>query len=110
MAAKAASWGACGVAAVRHSHPRKRRAVLRAALAARKSPGPAAQGCASFDGKYTAFVQGFNVYLKRAGDQAAFPLSFDGSENNYYTARSLAWSPDSKKLVAYHVRPAMTAR
>src|SRR5262249_46455922 len=27
------------------------------------------------------------------------------SEGNYYTLRSLAWSPDSKKLVAYHTRP-----
>jgi dipeptidyl aminopeptidase/acylaminoacyl peptidase len=61
--------------------------------------------CASFDGKFEAFVQNFNVYLKPKGDQPAYPISFDGSENNYYTLRSFAWSPDSKKLVAYHVRP-----
>jgi dienelactone hydrolase len=62
-------------------------------------------GCPSFDGKYVAFIQNFNVFLKPTGDQPAFPLSFDGSEDNHYTLRSFAWSPDSKKLVAYHVRP-----
>ena len=77
----------------------------------RPSPRPPAvaqsqrDGCPSFDGKYVAFVQNFNVFLKPTGDQPAFPLSFDGSEDNHYTLRSFAWSPDSKKLVAYHVRP-----
>ncbi len=61
--------------------------------------------CASFDGRYEAFVQNFNVYLKPAGKEPAFPISFDGSENNYYSLRTFAWSPDSKKLVAYHTRP-----
>ena len=32
-------------------------------------------------------------------------MSFDGSEGNYYTLRTVAWSPDSKHLVAYHTRP-----
>lgn len=61
--------------------------------------------CASFDGKYEAFIQNFNVYLKPKGDAPAFPLSFDGTENDAYTFETLAWSPDSKKLVAYQVRP-----
>jgi dienelactone hydrolase len=61
--------------------------------------------CASFDGKWEAFIQNFNVFLKPAGDQPAFPLSYDGSEGNYYTLRTLAWSPDSNKLAAYHTRP-----
>jgi dipeptidyl aminopeptidase/acylaminoacyl peptidase len=61
--------------------------------------------CASFDGKYEAYVQNFNVYLKPTGKEPAFPISFDGSENNYYSLRTFAWSPDSKKLVAYHTRP-----
>jgi dienelactone hydrolase len=61
--------------------------------------------CLSFDGKYEAYVQNFNVFLKPVGGGAGFPLSFDGSERNYYSLRSFAWSPDSKKLVAYHTRP-----
>ncbi len=61
--------------------------------------------CASFDGKYEAFIENFNVYLKPKGDAPAYPISFDGTENNAYTFGTLAWSPDSKKLVAYTVRP-----
>jgi dipeptidyl aminopeptidase/acylaminoacyl peptidase len=46
------------------------------------------------------------VFLRPAGsNDPATPLSFDGSEGNYYTLRSVAWSPDSKKLAAYHTRP-----
>ena len=63
------------------------------------------QVCASFDGKWEAFIQNYNVFLKPAGKEKEFPLSFDGSEDNYYSLRSLAWSPDSKKLAAYHTRP-----
>ena len=61
--------------------------------------------CGSFDGKSEALIQNYNVYLKPVGDHPAGPLSLDGSENNYYTFRSIAWSPDSKKLVAYRTRP-----
>jgi putative intracellular protease/amidase len=58
------------------------------------------------DGKLDALIENFNVFLRPAGStQAATPLSFDGSEGNYYTLRSIAWSPDSKRLVAYHTRP-----
>ena len=68
-------------------------------------PAEPADVCASFDGKYEAFVQNFNVFIKPKGDQPAYPISFDGSEDNYYSLRSFAWSPDSKKLAAYHTRP-----
>lgn len=52
-----------------------------------------------------AFIQNFNVFIKPVGDHPAFPLSFDGSTGNYYTLRTISWSPDSKRLVAYHTRP-----
>jgi Dipeptidyl peptidase IV (DPP IV) N-terminal region/Prolyl oligopeptidase family len=62
--------------------------------------------CESFDHKWDAYIQNFNVFLKPAGsNQRGTPLSYDGSEGNYYTMRSVAWSPDSKHLVAYHTRP-----
>ncbi len=62
--------------------------------------------CASFDGKWEALIQNFNVFLKRVdATEPAFPLSSDGSEGNYYTLRSIAWSPDSNRLAAYHTRP-----
>ena len=61
--------------------------------------------CNSFDGKWEAFIQGFNVFLKPVGKGDPVQLSFDGSEKNYYSLRTVAWSPDSKKLVAYHTHP-----
>ena len=70
-----------------------------------QSPPAPAEVCTSFDGNYEAFVQNFNVFLKPKGDQPAYPISFDGSEDNYYSLRTFAWSPDSKKLAAYHTRP-----
>ncbi len=64
------------------------------------------QICASFDGYWEATIQNFNVFLKAKGSKdAAVALSEDGSEGNYYTLRSLAWSPDGKKLVVYRTRP-----
>lgn len=68
-------------------------------------PAESPDVCTSFDGKWEVFIRDFNVYLKPTGKGDAFPLSFDGTENNYYSLRSVAWSPDSKKLAAYHTRP-----
>jgi dipeptidyl aminopeptidase/acylaminoacyl peptidase len=70
-----------------------------------QQPPPPPEVCASFDGQYEALIQNYNVFIKPKGDKPAYPISFDGSENNAYTFRTLAWSPDSKKLVAYRVRP-----
>lgn len=62
--------------------------------------------CASFDGKWEAFIQNYNVFIKQVDSkEPAIALSTDGSEGNYYTLRTIAWSPDSKKLAAYHTRP-----
>jgi dienelactone hydrolase len=65
-----------------------------------------AQVCTSFDGKWDALIENFNVFLRPAGSsERPIALSVDGSEGNYYTLRSIAWSPDSRKLAAYHTRP-----
>src|SRR6185312_6684688 len=61
--------------------------------------------CNSFDGKWQAYIQDFNVFLKPVGKGEPVQLSFDGSEKNYYSLRTIAWSPNSKKLVAYHTVP-----
>ena len=60
---------------------------------------------ASPDEKLEALIQNYNVFIRPKGKTEAFPLSFDGSEGNYYTLASIAWSPDSTRLVAYRVRP-----
>ncbi|MCK1517560.1 hypothetical protein IVB22_34780 [Bradyrhizobium sp. 190] len=33
------------------------------------------------------------------------PPSWDGSEGNYYAFSALSWSPDSRDLAAYRIRP-----
>ncbi|HWG58911.1 MAG TPA: DPP IV N-terminal domain-containing protein [Candidatus Acidoferrales bacterium] len=57
------------------------------------------------DGQWEAVIENFNVFLRKKGQTEATPLSYDGSEGNYYTLRSLAWSPDSKQIVAYSTTP-----
>jgi len=64
------------------------------------------EACRSFDGKWDAVIENYNIFLKPVGStEPATPLSFDGSEGNYYTLRSVAWSPDSRHIVGYHTRP-----
>src|SRR5262247_1402432 len=57
------------------------------------------------DGKWEAWVNNFNVWVRPKGKQDGVALSYDGSEGNYYAMASLAWSNDSKMIVAYRVRP-----
>ncbi len=84
------------------------------------------QAKASPDGKLEAYIENYNVYVRPARVRAApgaqaqppaggrgtasgaaegAPLSWDGSEGNYYTINSLVWSPDSKKIAVYRRRP-----
>ena len=57
------------------------------------------------DGKWEALIQNYNVFVRPKGKAEATALSVDGSEGNYYTLASINWSPDSKRLAAYRVRP-----
>lgn len=57
------------------------------------------------DGRWEAFIRNYNVFLREKGKTEAVALSWDGSEGNYYTLASITWSPDSRRLVAYRVRP-----
>ncbi len=73
--------------------------------------GPPAQATslpdvkASPDGKWEAYIRNYNVYLRAKDKKEEIPLSFDGSEGNYYVGRSMVWSPDSTKLVAIRLKP-----
>ena len=71
----------------------------------RQEAGAAETSKASPDGKWEALIQNFNVFVRPKGKTEALALSVDGSEGNYYTFASISWSPDSKRLVAYRVRP-----
>jgi len=61
-------------------------------------------GSLSPDKKYTAYIKNHNVFIQPVGDSAAaIQYTQNGSEGHPYG--SLAWSPDSKNLVGYHIRP-----
>jgi len=66
-----------------------------------QAPGPKT----SPDGAWEAFIQNYNVFIRPKGKTEGVALSLDGSEGDYYTLQSINWSPDSKHLVAYCVRP-----
>ncbi len=57
------------------------------------------------DGKWEAVINNFNVAIRVTGSHHLIPLSMDGSEDNYYELSSIVWSPDSKKIAAYRVKP-----
>ena len=57
------------------------------------------------DGKWEALVNNFNIAVRPAGGGKLVTLSTDGSEGNFYDPWSIEWSPDSKKIAAYRVRP-----
>jgi dipeptidyl aminopeptidase/acylaminoacyl peptidase len=74
---------------------------------------PAAGGTAaepaprvSPDGKLEALIQNYNVFVRAVGQtRDGTMLSFDGSEGTPYRLQTVVWSPDSKKLAAYKVKP-----
>jgi len=81
----------------RGAQGRAGQATNTAAESVRKSP----------DGRTEAGIEHFNVVIRAAGAPAssATRLTEDGTEENTYTAASLAWSPDSKTLAVYRRVP-----
>jgi dipeptidyl aminopeptidase/acylaminoacyl peptidase len=57
------------------------------------------------DDKWEAFVEDDNVVVRAVGSKEVFALSTDGTPGNFYDPETLAWSPDSTRLVGYRVRP-----
>jgi len=57
------------------------------------------------DNKWVALIQNYNVVVRSQDGSQTNVLSTDGSEGNYYSANTIVWSPDSKHLVAYRIRP-----
>lgn len=56
------------------------------------------------DGKYTAYLKNYNIYVKNASTGEEKQISFDGTLGNYYSAY-IQWSPDSKKVLSNRIRP-----
>jgi dipeptidyl aminopeptidase/acylaminoacyl peptidase len=70
------------------------------------------------DGNWLAYVLNYNLVVqaaaasdentkgpRRSDEKKAIVLSEDGSEDNYYAVDTLVWSPDSKRLAIYRIRP-----
>ena len=57
------------------------------------------------DGNWLAYILNFNVYVRSKDGKQHIALSTDGSQGNYFAFSTIAWSPDSTHLVAYHIRP-----
>jgi dipeptidyl aminopeptidase/acylaminoacyl peptidase len=60
------------------------------------------------DGKTEVAVRSYNLYSRTVNAGVTSPwtqLSFDGRESSPYSAQSIRWSPDSKKVVAWRVTP-----
>jgi dipeptidyl aminopeptidase/acylaminoacyl peptidase len=57
------------------------------------------------DSSLEAFVRNYNVVVQRRGTRDVTPVSIDGSEGDAYDPQSIVWSPDSKRIAAYRVRP-----
>ncbi len=66
------------------------------------------------DGKWQAYVDNYNVVVRPVPEKTearpakrgeVMVLSQDGSEDNYYAIGTLEWSPDSKHIAVYRIRP-----
>jgi len=57
------------------------------------------------DKKWEAFISNYNIAVRPSGSPQTTILTLDGSEGNAYELASIAWSPDSRKVAAYRVRP-----
>src|SRR5690349_18853730 len=94
----------CGRAAVRADSALRLRRQVGGGLFG-TPPAPDARPRLSPDGKTEAFVQNYNVAIRPVGGREVTILSGDGSEGDAYDPQSIVWSPDSKRLAAYRVRP-----
>ena len=57
------------------------------------------------DDKWEAYIEDFNVLVKNKETGDSYRLSYDGGTGFYYSSYML-WSPDSRRLLAYKVKPA----
>jgi len=73
-------------------------------------PPPTDMPMTSPDRQWEAFIRNYNVFVRSKDGKQEFALSSDGSEDNYYELSSIVWSPDSKKIVAYRVKPGFKRR
>lgn len=76
--------------------PRRRRRPEQDQLADRAVVSP--------DSTWEAYIKDFNVWIRSRDGDEVHQLSYDGSAGEYYLP-SIAWAPDSGKLVGVRTRP-----
>lgn len=59
----------------------------------------------ALDGEREAFVQDNNLVIRQRGSTESIALSIDGTEGDFYDPETLRWSPDSRRIMIYRVRP-----
>ncbi|WP_404335158.1 DPP IV N-terminal domain-containing protein [Sphingomonas sp. MMS12-HWE2-04] len=57
------------------------------------------------DGRWQALVEDNQLILRSTGGPDVITLSRDGSAGDFYDPETLAWSPDSRHILIYRVRP-----
>lgn len=56
------------------------------------------------DKTHIAYIKNSNLYIKSKSQQEEIQMSFDGN-NGFFYSSNIYWSPDSKKIIAYKLRP-----
>ncbi|MDT8401095.1 MAG: DPP IV N-terminal domain-containing protein [Bacteroidales bacterium] len=57
------------------------------------------------DSKWEAYIEDYNLHIRDKKSGEEYRLSYDGGIGAYYSSY-MEWSPDSKKIMAYRVKPA----
>jgi len=57
------------------------------------------------DGRSEALIRNYNVAVRKAGEKDFTLLSTDGSEGDFYDPETMIWSPDSKKIAVFRIKP-----
>jgi dipeptidyl aminopeptidase/acylaminoacyl peptidase len=62
------------------------------------------------DKAWEALVEDHNLVIRRPGQRQPIRLSTDGSHGDFYDPETLSWSPDSRHIMIYRVRPGYARR
>ncbi|KGK57480.1 peptidase S9 [Xanthomonas cannabis pv. phaseoli] len=62
------------------------------------------------DGQWEALADGWNLVVRRVADGQLVQRTDDGRAEDYFDPESIAWSPDSRQLAVYRVRPGTARR
>ncbi|MDH4241056.1 MAG: DPP IV N-terminal domain-containing protein, partial [Phycisphaerae bacterium] len=76
-------------------------AIYKAAV--EDKPKPRRRRSRSPDGKWSAFIKDYNLYVRKVENDEEIALSGDGTAEDAYS-ESVYWSPDSEKIVTLRIK------